>query len=232
MLPEALAEEHPAAGVDQPAECVQRIDSVLRRLGHAERVASADAQDQVRRPVNGSGRGLLDERDPAGGPRATALSRPRARSTPLRSIPVPTAPGTAARMRSISSPQPQPRSSTVAGRVPASRPTRRAALASDNGPWKVRRVKRGGRSSSVIAVTLGPLGHPDKFIISSAQGRGRVPHPWTRAPIPGGARTHLPPVPGSPAQALIGQALGKVGAQRLNPVASRDCGDPPAIRHS
>jgi hypothetical protein len=47
-------------------------------------------------------------------PRAAALSRPRARSARLRSIPVPLAPGTAARMRSISSPQPQPRSRTVA----------------------------------------------------------------------------------------------------------------------
>jgi hypothetical protein len=56
----------------------------------------------------------------------------------------------------------------VAGLVLASRATMRAALPSDKGPWKVRRVMRGGRSSSVTAATLGSLGHPDKFITGQA----------------------------------------------------------------
>ena len=47
---------------------MQRIDGVLRRLGLAEHVAGADAQDQVGRPARRPDRGLLDERDPAGEP--------------------------------------------------------------------------------------------------------------------------------------------------------------------
>jgi hypothetical protein len=65
MLPEAFAQQHPASRADQPAQRVQRIDGVLRRLGLAEHVAGADAQDQVGRPARRPDGRLLDERDPA-----------------------------------------------------------------------------------------------------------------------------------------------------------------------
>jgi len=62
MLPEAFAEEHPATRIDQPAQFGQRLDGGLPRAGLAERMAGADAQDQV-------GRAEVDAGAEAGHPR-------------------------------------------------------------------------------------------------------------------------------------------------------------------
>jgi hypothetical protein len=103
-------------------------------------------------------------------PRAWALAWPRARSPSSVSRPSPVAWGAAARMRSISSPQPQPMSSTEPGWFAVSRATIRAARASDSGPWKVSLVSVGGRSASTAGASViwaqaspGPAAAPNGF---------------------------------------------------------------------
>lgn len=80
-------------------------------------------------------------------PRARALARPRVRSASFRSMPVPAAPGAAARMRSMSSPHPQPMSRIVPGLARVSLAVSCAALASDMGPWKASWLRPSGGSS-------------------------------------------------------------------------------------
>jgi hypothetical protein len=55
MLPEALTEEHAASRIDQATQRDQRILGVLRRLGLADRVAGAEAHDQIGRSLSGGG---------------------------------------------------------------------------------------------------------------------------------------------------------------------------------
>ena len=140
------------------AQRVQRVDGVLRRLGLAEHVAGADAQDQVRRPARGSDGGLLDERDPAGEPAGR-----RAVPAPgeVGAAEVDTGAGRAGDRGEDAEHQLTPAAAEVEhrGRTCPGEPADEArGPGLGQGAVEGEAGKARRESSSVIAATLGPLG--------------------------------------------------------------------------
>lgn len=148
-LPEGLAKENTTARGDQATQSVDGRGDALGWPGVAE------AWPALRQRTVSAGPWLVSTADSrrkrtrSARPRSSALARPRARSSSLRSMPMPVAPRVASSRRSMISPQPQPMSSTVV--VSARDASLRiifAARSSESGPWKVSWVIRGGPAVS------------------------------------------------------------------------------------
>lgn len=75
-MPEALAEKDTAARGDQAAKSAQGGSRVLRWLGVAERVAGAEAENEVGGAMGGVDGGLLDEADALGQPAGLSVGAP------------------------------------------------------------------------------------------------------------------------------------------------------------